>query len=169
MSDEQWDARIDAFWHDFDEGDRDGMRETMRMLMAERPDGDAEALYEWASVHDALGDEREAVDLYRAALDAGLAGERRPQAVIQLASSLRNVGDPEAAVALLRGERPTPVTGDSAQAFLALALRDAGRPDEALAVALIALARTLPLYRRSLERYAAELVPSADGSGSAGA
>lgn len=163
MSDEHWDERIEAFWRDFDEDDRDGMRERMRMLVAERPDGDAEALYEWASVHDSLGYEQEAVDLYRAALDAGLAGERRPQAMIQLASSLRNVGEPDAAVALLQGEHPTEVTGDSAQAFLALALRDAGRADEALAVALTALARTLPRYRRSLERYAASLLPTEDG------
>ncbi|ARJ06288.1 hypothetical protein GCM10010988_15090 [Cnuibacter physcomitrellae] len=101
MSDESWDERIEAFWRDFDEDDRDGMRESMRMLVAERPDGDAEALYEWASVHDSLGYEQEAVDLYRSALEAGLDGERRPQAVIQLASSLRNVGEPDAAVELL--------------------------------------------------------------------
>jgi Tetratrico peptide repeat len=45
-----------------------------------------------------------AVPLYRKALDVGLSGERRRRAVIQLASSLRNVGRPEESVALLRTE-----------------------------------------------------------------
>ena len=157
-----WDDRIGAFWQDFDwdgvdEGRRDTLLAAMRALVAERPDGDPEGLYEWASIHDSLGYEQEAVGFYRAALDAGLEGDRRPQAVIQLASSLRNVGDPEAAIALLENETPTEVTGDTAQAFLALALRDAGRPDEALAVAITALARTFPRYSRSLTHYAAAL------------
>ena len=126
----------------------------MRRLVEERPPDDADALFEWASVHDYLGREHEAVPLYRAALDAGLGGERRPQAVIQLASSLRNVGDPEAAIALLRDQPDDPLTGAAGRAFLALALRDAGRTDEALRVALEALAPTLPRYGRAITGYA---------------
>ena len=149
-----WDDRVKQFWATFGETEPEAALTAMRALVDERPQDDPEALYEWASIHDSLGFEAEAVALYRAALDGGLAGARQPQAIIQLASSLRNVGEPQAAVELLRDLPPDDVTGDSAQAFLALALRDAGHPDEALRTALTALARTLPRYRRSVENYA---------------
>ncbi|MGH8965052.1 MAG: tetratricopeptide repeat protein, partial [Actinomycetes bacterium] len=152
-----WDERIDAFWSAADDAQPDATVEAMRALVAERAEGDPDAAYEWASVHDYLGMEQQAIPLYRAALDGGLGGARRPQAVIQLASSLRNVGEPEAAVELLRQQPSDEVVGDAARAFLALALRDSGRHDEALATALLALAPTLPLYRRAVESYAAEL------------
>ncbi|XAS64258.1 tetratricopeptide repeat protein [Pseudarthrobacter sp. So.54] len=44
-----------------------------------------------ASAHDFLVSKTEAIPLHRLALDAGLNDRRRPQAFIQLASSLRNV------------------------------------------------------------------------------
>ena len=154
---ETWDERVKQFWATFDDTEPKAALAAMRALVDERPEGDPDALYEWASIHDSLGFEAEAVELYRAALDGGLAGARRPQATIQLASSLRNVGEPEAAVELLRDLPPDEITGDSAQAFLALALRDAGFQDEALKTALTALARTLPRYRRSVENYAKAL------------
>jgi hypothetical protein len=133
----------------------------MHALVEERPADDPEAVYEWASVHDYLGMEREAIPLYEAALELGLAGAREPQAIIQLASSLRNVGEPDAAVRLLREHPNDEVTGDAAQAFLALALRDSGHQDEALRTALVALSRTLPRYRRAVEHYAEQLVTRA--------
>lgn len=154
---ESWNARIDQFWESADESQPELAIEAMRELVAERPDGDAEATYEWASVHDFLGREAEAVPLYRKALADGLSGDRRPQAIIQLASSLRNVGEARAAVELLEDVESHSVTGDAARAFLALALYDDGRPDAALQVALKALAPTLPLYRRSLSAYADQL------------
>lgn len=152
-----WDERVAAFWETADDDQPEAAIAAMATLVSERGDGDPDALYEWASVHDFLGREAEAVPLYRAALHAGLAGDRRPQAVIQLASSLRNVGEPEAAIALLSEHPRESVTGSAADAFRALALRDAGHADEALRVALKALAPTLPLYRRSIEGYADDL------------
>ncbi len=143
-----------AFWASADDRNAERMLTQMRRLVEERPPGDADALFEWASVHDFLGRENEAVPLYRAALDAGLAGERQPQALIQLASSLRNVGDPDAAIELLRDSPDDTLTGAAGRAFLALALRDAGRADEALRVALQALAPSLPRYGRAVEAYA---------------
>lgn len=56
----------------------------MKALVYDRPDGHAAALYEWASVHDFLGSEMEAIPLYRLALDAGLDYRQRTQALIQL-------------------------------------------------------------------------------------
>lgn len=77
--------------------------------------------------------------------------------MIQLANSLHNVGQADAAVELLDVEPATAVTGDAAWASLALARRDAGSPDEALLVALAALVQRLPLYQRALTQDAREL------------
>lgn len=156
-----WDERVAEFWARADDSDPEVTLAAMKHLIDERPVEDAEALYEWASVHDFLGRESDAVPLYRAALDAGLSGDRRPQAIVQLASSLRNVGDAAAAVELLQAQPRDPVTGAAVDAFLALALRDEGRSDEALRVALHALAPTLPLYQRAVRAYADELVQPA--------
>lgn len=129
----------------------------MKSLVDERPVDDAAAVYEWASVHDFVGREAAAIPLYRRALDLGLDGARRPQALIQLASSLRNVGDAREAVLVIEGMDATDVVGDAPQAFLALALFDAGRPGDALRVALSALANTLPMYEHAVRQYASEL------------
>lgn len=153
-----WDERIASFWRSVGDLEPDAALAAMKQLVDERTGSDPDALYEWASMHDFLGREAEAIPLYQAALEAGLSGERKPQAVIQLASSLRNVGDVEAAIDLLEGCLSNPVTGSAAHAFLALALFDAGRPRHALHTALIALAPTLPLYGRAISAYANRLL-----------
>ncbi|KDP92668.1 MULTISPECIES: tetratricopeptide repeat protein [Clavibacter] len=153
---DDWDARVAAFWASADDEQADETVAGMRALVAERPADDPRALYELASAHDFVGREAEAVPLYRAALDGGLDPEHRPLAVIQLASSLRNVGEAAEAVALLEA-MPDDVHGPGRDAFLALALHDAGRPTEALAVALRRLAPTLPEYGRAVAAYADEL------------
>ena len=68
------------------------------------------------------------------------------------------MGEFEAAIRVLEDVEENDVAGDAHRAFLALALFDAGRPDQALRVALEALAKTLPLYRRAVTGYAAELL-----------
>jgi tetratricopeptide (TPR) repeat protein len=84
---------------------------------------------------------------------------QRRQAVIQLASSLRALGEVEQSVELLTAERAetSDELDDAVTGFLALALVHAGREREAAALALGALAAHLPRYRRSLTAYAAEL------------
>ena len=94
--------------------------------------------------------------LYRRALD--LDPVRRSQALIQLASSLRNVGETAEAIKILEGIRSDPTIGDAGEAFLALSLFDAGHPGDALRVALKALGKTLPLYRAVVDQYADALV-----------
>ncbi len=153
-----WDDRVASFWDSVGDLEPDAALSAMKQLIDERTDADPDALYEWASVHDFVGREAEAIPLYRAALEAGLSGNREPQAVIQLASSLRNVGDFDAAIALLQDRLPNSVTGAAAQAFLALVLFDAGRPGHALHTALLALAPTLPLYGRAISAYADRLL-----------
>jgi len=104
------------------------------------------------------------VPLYREALERGLSGERRRRAVIQLASSLRNLGEAYESVALLEAElnAGSDHLDDAVRAFLALALADTGREREAAAHALTALAPHLPRYQRSLANYAQLLTGTDD-------
>jgi tetratricopeptide (TPR) repeat protein len=132
----------------------------MDALTAELPPGSPIAAFERASAFDSTGHSDLAVPLYRRALELGLDGERRRRATVQLASSLRNLGEPAESERLLREERAagSDELDDAVSAFLALALADAGREREAVSVALSALARHLPRYERSVANYARLLV-----------
>lgn len=68
---------------------------------------------------------------------------------------------------VLTGREFDVATVPGAQAFLALALRDCGRHDEALHVSLLALARTLPLYQRAVVEYAQSLKGANEKTGDA--
>jgi hypothetical protein len=100
------------------------------------------------------------VPLYRKALDSGLTGERRRRAVIQLASSIRNLGRPQESVDLLTAELAagSDQLDDAVKAVLALALTDVGREREAVSLAISALAPHLPRYQRAMANYARLLV-----------
>ena len=130
--------------------------ERIEDLVAELPTDSAVAAFERAGAFDSTGRSELAVPLYRRALELCLEGERRRRAVIQLASSLRNVGEAGASVALLTEEREATSDhlDDAVSAFLALALVDTGRERQAVSVALSALAPHLPRYQRSLSNYA---------------
>ncbi|WP_018720904.1 tetratricopeptide repeat protein [Salinispora fenicalii] len=80
--------------------------------------------------------------------------------MIQLASTLRNLGDPEESIDLLTAEvdRGPDELDDAVTAFLALALVDVGREREAVSLALGALAKHLPRYDCSLAHYATSVV-----------
>ncbi|MGH7882169.1 MAG: tetratricopeptide repeat protein [Candidatus Dormibacteraceae bacterium] len=151
-----WEQRLVSLWASIDECDPADFRAKMQALTGELPSGDAVALFELASANDSTGQEDEAASLYRKALDAGLTGERRRRAVIQLSSTLRNLGQVKTSVALLSAERKagSDHLDDAVDAFLALALVDTGREREAVSLALGALSRHLPRYRRSLAHYA---------------
>jgi Tetratrico peptide repeat len=114
------------------------------------PADSAVGLYERASAFDSTGHSDLAVPLYRRALEVGLGDDRRRQAVIQLASSLRNLGQASESVALLSAERDrgSDELDDAVDAFLALALVDAGREREAVSVALLAVSRHMTRYQR---------------------
>jgi tetratricopeptide (TPR) repeat protein len=153
----EWDARVDA-WYDtsFDESQPAKSVAGMRDLLAHYPHAGALIPFELAGVHDSLGLENEAVPLYRQALADGLDEAHAARARIQFASTLRNLGRLEEAIALL--SEPGGVDAEAARrAFLALALHSAGRHDEALRQALEALIPTLPRYRKSLTGYAVAL------------
>ena len=131
----------------------------MQALVAELPADDPRGAYELGSAYDSSGFPEEAAPLYRKAFAAGLTGSRHRQAVIQLASTLRNLGEAEESVALLTAERDrtSDELDDAVSAFLALALVDVGREREATALALSGLARHLTRYGNSLTNYARDL------------
>ena len=127
-----------------------------------REGDEAVRLLETAGEHDSAGREIEAAALYEQAMALGLDEDRSAQATIQYASSLRNLGRAQEAVVLLRALPQDSSVGTARAAFLALALRDAGRPDEALRVALEALVPTMPRYQRSVAAYAVALTDGSD-------
>jgi tetratricopeptide (TPR) repeat protein len=153
-----WERRVEELWASLDDRSEDFLA-AMEELVGERSPDDPAALFERASAFDSTGHPDRAVACYRQALAGGLSGIRRRRAVIQLASSLRNLGQPEESVALLTAELEagSDELDDAVRAFLALALTSVGREREAVALALGALAAHLPRYNRSLAAYAGEL------------
>ena len=154
--DDDWEERLAALWAAIEDHTAGEFYAELETLLAQLPPDSAVAAFERAGAQDSTGHPDRAVPLYREALDAGLHGERRRRAVIQLASSLRNLGQFDESVALLERERnqSSDSLDDAVAAFLALALHDVGRHDEALSLALSALAPHLPRYQRSLTDYA---------------
>jgi hypothetical protein len=154
-----WEGRNAALWDDLDMLGPQEFTARMERLARELPQGDAVGLFERGASFDSTGSPGRAVPLYEAALAAGLGGERRRRAVIQMASSLRNLGEPQRALELLQAEAGCPSDGldDAVATFTALTLVDLGREREAVGVALTALSAHLPRYTRSVARYAAEL------------
>jgi tetratricopeptide (TPR) repeat protein len=156
----EYDQRSEALWATIDEYDEEAFRAKIEELVAHLPADSAVAAFERACAFDSTGHSDRAIPLYRRALELGLEGERRRRAVIQLASSLRNLGQVPESLALLTAERqqPSDRLDDALSGFLALALADSGREREAVSVALAALAPHLPRYQRSLGNYARLLV-----------
>jgi hypothetical protein len=157
---EAWERRVADAWATFDERTDAENRALIETLAAQLPEGSAEASFERACVFDSTGASERAVPLYRDALAHGLGPTRRRRAVIQLASSLRNIGGAGESIALLAAELgvASDELDDAVHGFLALALTDVGREREAVSHALTALAPHLPRYQRSLAAYARDLV-----------
>jgi tetratricopeptide (TPR) repeat protein len=157
----QWRERFDAVWADAERLSEAEIVRRIDEIAAEEPD-DAVGLWERGGARDSTGDEAGAEQLYRAALASGLPDTERAQCVIQLASTVRNLGRPDESLELLRAEfegRPADDEyADAAVAFAALALVDLDRPTEAVAALLHALTPHLPRYHRSVPAYAAALL-----------
>lgn len=161
-----WERRVADAWAAIDEHGEAEFRALIDGLAAELPSGSAVADFERACAHDSTGHSDQAVPLYRRALDTGLTGIRRRRAVIQMSSSLRNIGRPEESVVLLTAEldEPSDELDDAVRATLALALTDVGREREAVSLAVGALARHLPRYQRSMANYARLLLEPGPGA-----
>ena len=154
-----WEERVAVAWAALDDCEPGDFRATIDALASERPDGDPIAAFERACSFDSTGFSDKAAPLYREALSSGLTGVRRRRATIQLASSLRNLGQAQESVTLLRAEQAltSDALDDAVAAVLALSLADTGREREAVGVAVGALAKHLPRYNRSMANYARAL------------
>jgi hypothetical protein len=157
---DDWEKRVADAWASIDEYDEVAFRAMIDELAAELPAGSTIAAFERACAFDSTGHSDQAVPLYQVALATGLTGIRRRRAVIQLSSSLRNVGHPEESVRLLTAEleQPSDELDDAVRCVLALALTDLRREREAVSLVVGALARHLPRYQRSMANYARLLV-----------
>lgn len=155
-----YDVRSEELWASIDDYDEEAFRAKVEQLVAELPADSPVAAFERACALDSTGHPDRAVPLYRRALELGLVGERCRRAVIQQASSLRDLGQVAESLDLLSAERvqPSDRLDDAVSAFLALSLVDSGREREAASIALTALAPHLPRYQRSLGNYARDLV-----------
>lgn len=160
MNQTDWERRVADAWASIDQYGEAEFLALIEQLAAEQPPDSSVGLFERAAAFDSTGHSDLAVPLYRQALACGLGGERRRRAVIQLASSLRNLGQAQESVGLLTAELAagSDHLDDAVRAFLALALVDVGREREAASLALAALAPHLPRYQRSLGNYARLLV-----------
>ncbi|TCO56991.1 tetratricopeptide repeat protein [Actinocrispum wychmicini] len=151
-----WEQRLADAWASIDDHAEAEFVALIERVTAELPDGDPIRTFERAASLDSTGHSDLAVPMYRQALDQGLTGERRRRAVIQMASSLRNLGRSAESVELLEHEVTVANDhlDDAVKVVLALALTDVGREREAVSIAVGALAKHLPRYQRSMANYA---------------
>ena len=155
MTIDEWERRIADFWSAFEASPTDGgpIIDELDELALASPATDGRSHFERACIRDSTGQTAEAVPFYEAGLAAGLDTARQTRAYVQMASSLRALGHNDEALKVLSRADPHAL-GGAASAVRALALRDSGRHDEALRVALEALIPHLPRYQRSMANYA---------------
>jgi tetratricopeptide (TPR) repeat protein len=169
--DKDWEDRVNAAWATLDDYPQDraaDFRAVIDALVAELPEGSPLGPFEQACAWDSTGHSDKAVPLYREALARGLSDASRykgRRAKIQLASSLRNIGQAEEGVELLTPEldAPSDELDDAVRGCLALCLSSLGRDREGLSLVLGALAPHLPRYQRSMANYARALVDDRRG------
>jgi cyanophycin synthetase len=130
------------------------------IALANQNPGNPRVTLHVAGAYDSAGREEEAVAPYRTALAAGLDEEDDLRARIQLASTLRNLGQNQEAVEILTRVCEENPRHRAARAFLALALTSADRGPDAVSELLdLLLTNPGPLeaYQRSLRWYADDL------------
>lgn len=158
MITDDWEDRIAALW---DDDTIDDQQRIDRMhALADAAPHPALGAFELGGAYDSGGQEAEAHAHYAAATRADLVTvdpDRAARMIVQHASTLRNLGRIDEAIAMLRDAPDHPATGAAPKVFLALALHSAGRVDEALRAAIEAVEPTLPRYRRSVSAYAKAL------------
>ncbi|MFK4728451.1 tetratricopeptide repeat protein [Agromyces mediolanus] len=153
-----WQRAVDAVWAEAVALGEDEVIRRIDALAAELPSSDPRGPFEAAGARDSAGREADAEGEYRRALELGLAGRARTEALVQLASTVRTLGRASESVELLAEAAVEPHDlGDAITAFRALALVSLGQERRAAAELLAALAPHLPQYRRSLLAYAGAL------------
>jgi len=142
--------------------DKAGMAlKMLRRLLKKQPDN-AVLNYQTAWTCDTLGLEREAVPYYEQALVLGLDGEDLRGALLGLGSTYRALGEYDKAVATCEAGLEFFPDGREFQVFLALALYNLGKPDQAMTLLLRNLAETsndagIVRYRQAILFYSDKL------------
>lgn len=156
-----WETQLDAVWRIIEEVPAEEFRAKVDEIVSDPAVPEPIREFQRACADDSTGRSDLAVPGYRRALDAGLTGYERRRAVIQLASSLRNLDESSQSLELLSAQETTVGDGldDAVIVFRALALCDLGREREAAAQLIHALADHLPRYTASAHRYADALLP----------
>lgn len=154
---EAWEAEVAALWDRVDSLTRSAVIAAMSELALSCPARDGRAEFELAGAYDSMGFEAEAATHYERALALGLDEARHAQLAVQYGSTLRNLGQLDEAIDMLRSAPAHESTGAAPRIMLALALHSAGRANEALRVAIEAQLDSLPRYERSLRAYAEAL------------
>ncbi|GGP21694.1 hypothetical protein GCM10007981_14540 [Thermocladium modestius] len=121
---------------------------------------DPRLIYEYANVLDYLGKEKEAIPLYRLALEKGLNGEHKDMCLIQLASSLRVIGELQESYEIL--DEVYKRTKDPASLlFFILTLNDLDMMKKAVCLLASYILEEdkglIPNYKRALRQYYGEL------------
>ena len=135
----------------------------MQDLIDELGVDDPRGSFQRASALDYVGREAEAEPLYRQALGSGLDKVSRVDGLrcrLQLASTLRNLGQAQDALAVLEAihaDSLEPEQRDWLDSFLALCQVSVGRERDAARTALLALSRHLTEYTESVPREAKNL------------
>lgn len=154
-------AAVFAAIDDYDDHDEEKFIAEIDALAAELPEGDGDGFFHQACARDSWGHSDLAVPLYSQALATeSVTGENRRRAVIQRSSSLRNIGQVEDALAYLLIEKENGVDhlSDALDCVIALCLSTLGRDREGLSLVVVALAKHLPRYNRSMANYGRSLL-----------
>ena len=151
-------AAIAELWVNPDEQ----LRVVAAQALADTDPGDPRLIFELAGAHDSAGDDTQAIALYDKALGAGLREPHRHRALIQQASSYRNVGDLAAARRILDGLSQQRPDSAAVAAFRALTMLDQGEASAAVAILINVLLSHSgdaddEAYRAALHRYVEEL------------
>lgn len=141
--------------------DRANMAPTIDALLPilEAYPGNARVLYEVGGAFDTAGEETSARDYYERALSAGLSGDERRRCFLQYGSTLRNLEELDASLAVFERARDEFPDSPSVRAFEAITLHAAGRADESVA-SLLELA-AVHVGAEEIRRYVPALLGNA--------
>src|SRR6478735_2567564 len=112
MTIDEWEQQVADFWEAFDstppESDEQAHPFVARLdaLADGCPADDGRAEFERGCIRDSTGRTGEAVGHYEAGLAAGLDEVRRARTLVQMASSRRVLGEPDAALAIVANADP---------------------------------------------------------------
>ena len=136
-------------------------KELLEQMLQLHP-GQPDVLYQLAWTCDNLGLEREAVPYYEAALQQGLTGEDRPDALLGLGSTYRTLGRYVDSERLLRQAIAEYPQRRELKVFYAMTLYNLGQSNEAVGLLIEQLASTssdagITQYSKALHFYADKL------------